>query len=169
MHINNTRSWTCQSLLKTQHSLSTCSTLTHGSALQGGKRTSDAEFWQSNAVAVVERLEVQYPLYRDVVQPIKQGILEVCKGLSQSLHAAAVSTHAVWEALAHLVHFPRFHGMVGNPLCDGNRAINHQDAFQALANHPVQHLDKCLQSIRETSNSDQSHENHSSPTGIGRV
>lgn len=72
---------------------------------------AEASFWLENAAAVIARMEAQFPLYRDIVQPLKRGVLEVSHGLSQLLQAAATADASTLQLAIQLSEFPRFNGM----------------------------------------------------------
>lgn len=79
--------------------------------MQAGGGQSGVAFWQENAAAVIARLESKYPLYRDIVQPLKRGILEASHGLSYLLEAAGTPTPATLHPLLQLAEIPCFKGM----------------------------------------------------------
>lgn len=72
---------------------------------------SQVAVWQQNAAAWVERLGRQYPLYRDVVQPVQLAVQELRYGLALMAGSATMAPHqpAAWLApvLARLMAFPR--------------------------------------------------------------
>ena len=78
--------------------------------LQARDGQAEASFWLENAAAMIARLEVQFPLYRDILQPLKQGVLEVSHGLSQLLQATATADCSTSELAFQLAEFPRFKG-----------------------------------------------------------
>lgn len=67
--------------------------------------------WQQNAAAWGERLGRQYPLYRDVVQPVQLAVQELRYGLALMAGSAAVAAEApgsqLAPVLARLMAFPR--------------------------------------------------------------
>lgn len=67
--------------------------------------------WQQNAAAWVERLGRQYPLYRDVAQPVQLAVQELRYGLALMAGASAVAPHQpaarLAPVLARLMAFPR--------------------------------------------------------------
>ena len=79
--------------------------------LQTEYGVTTAKFWRQNSAAMIARLEGQFPLYRDIVQPLKRGILEVSLGLKKLIEAQNSSQGAM-EAVVRLTQFPRFQGRV---------------------------------------------------------
>ena len=67
----------------------------------------EAKSWQQNAAAFLERLEASFPMYRDLVLPIKQAVLEVHHGLSVLSHHAAPKLSGYHEVLAKFAAFPQ--------------------------------------------------------------
>lgn len=67
--------------------------------------------WQQNAAAWVERLGRQYPLYRDVVQPVQLAVQELRYGLALMAGSATLAPHQpaarLAPVLARLMAFPR--------------------------------------------------------------
>jgi midasin len=67
--------------------------------------------WQQNAAAWAERLGRQYPLYRDVVQPVQLAVQELRYGLALMQGAAAAAADSpgarLAPVLARLMAFPR--------------------------------------------------------------
>jgi hypothetical protein len=67
-----------------------------------------AAVWEGNAAAWSARLSLQYPLYRDVVQPVQLAVHELRYGLALGCGAAALggTGAGVAEAAAQLMTFP---------------------------------------------------------------
>ena len=61
---------------------------------------------------MISRLEIQFPLYRDIVQPFKRGVLEVSHGISQLLQASHTTEESTCKLAFQLAEFPRFKGKV---------------------------------------------------------
>lgn len=59
-------------------------------AVQSGDKVSiqEANVWQQNAAAWAERLLSQFPMYRDILQPVALAVYEVRFGLSMMLSQA---------------------------------------------------------------------------------
>ena len=72
--------------------------------LQAGVSTGvqEAPIWQQNAAAWSETLLRQFPLYRDLLQPVALAVHEVRYGLSLMLHPAGLQTHAATGSAAAL-------------------------------------------------------------------
>ena len=67
--------------------------------------------WQQNATAWAERLGQRYPLYRDVVQPVRLAVRELQYGLAMMAGRVQASLDTPGSQLApvmcHLMAFPR--------------------------------------------------------------
>lgn len=72
---------------------------------------TQAAVWQQNAAAWAERLGRQYPLYRDVAQPIQLAVQELRYGLALMAGSTALAEAApasqLAPVLARLMAFPR--------------------------------------------------------------
>ncbi|KAL4440107.1 hypothetical protein ABPG75_003108 [Micractinium tetrahymenae] len=72
---------------------------------------TQAAVWQQNAAAWAERLGRQYPLYRDIVQPVQLAVQELRYGLALLAGRAALAADQqstrLAPVLARLMAFPR--------------------------------------------------------------
>jgi len=85
-------------------------------AAAGGAEAAmqEADVWQENAAAAVERMKLQYPWYRDIIQPIQLAVYEIRYGLSLATGAAHLAlagrdgNAALLQSTAtNLMAFPR--------------------------------------------------------------
>lgn len=78
-----------------------------------GAAVQEARAWIENAGAVAARLDAEYPLYRDILQPVQLSIQEVRYGLALGIGASELTTRgnaSLLEAAAgRLLAYPRLH------------------------------------------------------------
>ena len=68
-----------------------------------------ADFWQVTANSFISGLEESYPLYNDLIHPIKQALLEISHGLKRLIKQNSVSSPA--DNLVVLAAFPTVTGV----------------------------------------------------------
>jgi len=84
-----------------------------GVARNEGAAVQKARAWIENAGAVAARLTAQYPLYRDILQPVQLSIQEVRYGLALGVGASELTTRGnaslLETAAGRLLAYPRLH------------------------------------------------------------
>ena len=68
-----------------------------------------AEFWQVTADSFISGLEESYPLYNDLIHPIKQALLEISHGLKRPIKQNVAASSA--DNLVALAAFPTVTGV----------------------------------------------------------
>lgn len=72
---------------------------------------NEARTWEDSARGLCDRLSVNYPLYRDILQPVQLAFLEICHGFSAMSCAAQMakateSGESLNDLVGALVAFP---------------------------------------------------------------
>ncbi|KAG7670517.1 hypothetical protein KSW81_003079 [Nannochloris sp. 'desiccata'] len=84
-----------------------------GVARNKGAAVQEGRAWIENAGAVAARLSAQYPLYRDILQPVQLSIQEVRYGLALGVGASELTARGdaslLEAAVGRLLAYPRLH------------------------------------------------------------